>query len=154
MFLPRFGIRLVLPEQYSEVKYFGYGPDESYIDKHHACYKSLFMTSVDEMFENYLKPQENGAHYDTEWMSCTDRYGLGLEVIGEGFSFNTGRYTAHEIAASAHPHELPESHKTVLNLDYGQSGSGSNACGPELLKQYRLDQKEFTMELAMRPIQK
>ena len=76
------------------------------------------------------------------------------EVIGEGFSFNTGRYTAHEIAASAHPHELPESHKTVLNLDYGQSGSGSNACGPELLKQYRLDQKEFTMELAMRPIQK
>ena len=154
MFLPRFGIRLVLPEQYSEVKYFGYGPDESYIDKHHACYKSLFMTSVDEMFENYLKPQENGAHYDTEWMSCTDRYGLGIEVIGEGFSFKTGRYTAHEIAASAHPHELPESHKTVLNLDYGQSGSGSNACGPELLKQYRLDQKEFTMELAMRPIQK
>ena len=42
---------MVLPEQYSEVKYLGFGADESYIDKHHACYKSLFMTSVDEMFE-------------------------------------------------------------------------------------------------------
>ncbi|MBQ7916579.1 MAG: hypothetical protein IJ315_07310, partial [Firmicutes bacterium] len=153
-FLPRFGIRLVLPEEFNQVEYFGYGPDESYQDKHHASYKSHFKSDVDSMFECYLKPQENGAHYDTEWMSLSDGYGLGLEVLGESFSFNASRYTSQEIAASAHPHQLPESHKTVLNLDYGQSGTGSNSCGPQLLPQYRMDEKHFNFELQMRPMHK
>ena len=87
-------------------------------------------------------------------MSLSDGYGLGLEVLGESFSFNASRYTSQEIAASAHPHQLPESHKTVLNLDYGQSGTGSNSCGPQLLPQYRMDEKHFNFELQMRPMHK
>lgn len=152
-FLPRFGLRLILPAEYDQIEYFGYGPDESYVDKHHASYKSLFAAQVDGMFENYLKPQENGAHYDTEWLRCTDRYGTGLEVVGKSFSMNAARYTPQEIAAASHPHELPEAVKTVLHMDYAQSGSGSNSCGPELLPVYRLNEKQFTFELQMQPIQ-
>ena len=85
LYLPRFGIRLILPEEFDQIEYFGYGPGESYVDKHRASYKSHFSTQVDQMFENYLKPQENGAHYDTEWMCCTNRYGMGIEAAGDGF---------------------------------------------------------------------
>lgn len=153
-YLPRFGIRLILPEELDQVEYFGYGPFESYVDKHRASYKSYFVTQVDEMFQNYLKPQENGARYDTEWMCCTDRGGMGIEAAGRSFSFNAGRYTPQELSQAAHPYELPESHKTVLQLDYGQSGSGSNSCGPQLLPVYRMNQKEFVMELELRPVQR
>ena len=38
-FLPRFGIRVFMPERFRQVEYFGYGPHESYIDKHQASYK-------------------------------------------------------------------------------------------------------------------
>lgn len=154
LYLPRFGIRLILPEEFDQIEYFGYGPGESYVDKHRASYKSHFSTQVDQMFENYLKPQENGAHYDTEWMCCTNRYGMGIEAAGDGFSFNAGRYTPQELGGAQHPYELPESHKTVLQLDYAQSGSGSNSCGPQLLPKYRMDEKEFGMELQLRPVQR
>lgn len=152
-FLPRFGLRLILPKEYDQVEYFGYGPGESYVDKHQASYKSLFVTRVDDMFENYLKPQENGAHYDTEWMRCTDRQGLGLEIVGKSFSMNAMRYTPQQIASAGHLYELPKTDQTVLHFDYAQSGSGSNSCGPELLPAYRLNEQQFTWELQMQPIE-
>ncbi len=152
-FLPRFGLRLILPREYDQVEYFGYGPGESYADKHQASYKSLFVTQVDDMFENYLKPQENGAHYDTEWMRCTDLQGLGLEIVGKSFSMNAMRYTPQQIASAGHPYELPKTDQTVLHFDYAQSGSGSNSCGPELLPAYRLNEQQFTWELQMQPIE-
>ena len=37
-FLPRIGLRLFLDKNFSNVNYFGYGPEESYADKHQACY--------------------------------------------------------------------------------------------------------------------
>ena len=152
-FLPRFGVRLGLPDSFDRISYFGCGPDESYRDKHHASYKSRFDARVRDMFENYLKPQENGAHMNTQWLRVTNAAGMGLEIIGDDFSFNASPYTPHEIADSAHPYELPESRTTWLILDYAQSGCGSNSCGPQLLPQYRLSEKEFSFSLQIRPIQ-
>lgn len=153
-FLPRFGLRLTLPEQYDHITYFGYGPNESYIDKHQSSWKARFEDRVDAMFENYLKPQENGAHYDTQWMQCTDNNGNGLAFTAPSFSFNASRYTVHELAAAAHPYQLPESHKVVLQLDYAQSGVGSNSCGPELAEKYRLNEKDIHFELVILPVNK
>ncbi len=154
LYLPRYGLLLPLKEDYDRVRYFGYGPDESYQDKHHASYKSLFAGTVKGLFENYLKPQENGAHYDTQWVSVRDANGFGIEAAGASFSFNASPYTPHEIAASGHPYQLPESHRTILILDYMQSGSGSNSCGPRLLPQYQFTEKEFHFEIELLPDRK
>ncbi len=152
MFLPRYGVRMTLDKALDQVEYYGYGPGESYRDKHRASYKSRFAAKASRMFENYLKPQENGAHYDTEWLRITDSVGCGLEVRGESFSFGISPYTPHELAEAGHPHELPPVKKYELALDYAQSGCGSNSCGPELLPQYRLSEKEFMFHLVMRPV--
>ena len=61
--LPRFGLRLFLPRAMENVTYYGIGPDESYIDKRRAGYHSLFETNLDELHEDYIRPQENGSHY-------------------------------------------------------------------------------------------
>ncbi len=85
-FLPRFGLRLVMPEGSEGVEYFGYGPHESYIDKRRSTWKSRFSSTVDGMHEDYLRPQENGSHYDTEWAAITGERGAGFSSSGRRVS--------------------------------------------------------------------
>jgi len=152
-FLPRFGLQLVMPKGNETVEYFGYGPHESYIDKHHSTYKSRFSNTVDGMFENYLMPQENGSHYATEWAAVTNLQGVGMLFIGmEDFSFNVAHYTPEDLTDAKHPYELKKRDETIVNLDYMMSGLGSNSCGPALAEKYRFSKTEFSFKLRMKPI--
>lgn len=83
-FLPRFGLRWTLPAGFEQVSYFGYGPRESYVDKRQSTWKSRFATTVDAMYEPYLKPQENGSHFGTEWASVANALGEGVCFTASG----------------------------------------------------------------------
>lgn len=153
-FLPRFGLQFMMPRATEEVEYFGFGPHESYIDKHRSVKKGKFLTTVDGLFENYLMPQENGSRYGTEWVIVSNALGMGLKLTSnnEHFSFNASHYTPEDLAAAGHPHELPKRRETIVNADYKMSGVGSNSCGPELLEKYRLSEREFTFHLKLTPM--
>ncbi len=152
-FLPRFGLQLSMPKGNELVEYFGYGPQESYIDKRRAVWKSRFDSTVDGMHENYIMPQENGSHYATEWAAVTNLLGMGLLFIGrDDFSFNASHYTPEDLTKAQHIYELKRRDETVVNIDYMQSGIGSNSCGPELLPQYRLSRDSIHFELRIKPI--
>lgn len=152
-FLPRFGIRLFLPKKICEVEYFGYGPYESYVDKHRASYLGQFKAKVEDMHEDYIKPQENGSHWGCHYVKLLSKDGIGLAATNnETFSFNVSRYTQEELTEKQHNFELEESGSTVLCLDYTQSGIGSNSCGPELSEKYRLDYQRFDFNLTFKPI--
>ena len=136
-FLPRFGVRLFLDNDFENVEYYGYGPFESYVDKRRASYKDAFSATVSELHEDYIKPQENGSHCGCEELTLTNRSGVKIHVFGEDFSFNASHYTEEELSTKMHNFELQESGCTVLCIDGEMSGIGSNSCGPELAKQYR-----------------
>ena len=55
------------------------------------------------------------------------------------------------ITKKKHNFELETSNYTVLCLDYAQNGIGSNSCGPELKKEYRLDEETFTFKVKLIP---
>ncbi|MBR6874107.1 MAG: glycoside hydrolase family 2 [Ruminococcus sp.] len=63
--LPRFGIRIFADKALDSAEWFGYGPRESYIDKHRASYVGRFSAKVSEMYEPYIRPQENSSHFGT-----------------------------------------------------------------------------------------
>lgn len=152
-FLPRFGLQLCMPKGNEHVEYFGYGPHESYVDKHRSTRKSRFDTTVDFSHENYLKPQENGSHYKTEWATVSNSLGMGLLFIGmDDFSFNVSHYTPHDLTNASHPFKLKRREETIVNIDYGLSGIGSNSCGPELLHAYRLSQSDICFNLRIKPV--
>ena len=146
-FLPRFGLRMSLPDDFDKVKYFGYGPYESYGDKKGASYPALFETDVDALFEDYIVPQENGAHCGCRYMSISGADG-GINVTGEDFSFNASRYTLEELTRKRHNFELEKSGGVELCIDYRQSGIGSNSCGPELAPEERVE-GEFVFEVCI-----
>ena len=159
-FLPRFGLRLFLPESMAEVTYCGVGPWESYADKRQASHYGLFHSTVRDMHEDYIRPQENGAHtgcdYVTVQNSSLELTAVDLAIAEKStarkdtFSFQISEYTQEELTRKAHNYELERSPYTVLCLDYAQSGVGSNSCGPELLEKYRLDAKRFVFEIGLR----
>ncbi|WP_339233710.1 glycoside hydrolase family 2 TIM barrel-domain containing protein [Paenibacillus sp. FSL R5-0517] len=155
-FLPRFALRLVMPEGNEEIEYYGHGPHEAYLDKHHSTRKSRYVTTVDSMFEHYGMPQENGSRYGTEWVIVSNELGMGLWIASpnETFSLNASHYTVADLEIAKHPHELSKRKETILHLDYKMSGVGSGSCGPQLLPAYQLAEREIVFDLTLRPIYK
>ena len=85
--LPRFGVRMFLDKKLSAVRYFGMGPQESYCDKHQAASHGLYQANVDDLHEDYIRPQENGSHYDCEYVELNNsRYGIVVSAEN-AFSF-------------------------------------------------------------------
>lgn len=152
-FLPRFGVRMFLPKTMNTVEYYGYGPYESYIDKHQASYMGRFKENVKAMHEDYIKPQENGSHYNCSYVTLCDKEQTGLlAYTAQSFSFNASPYTQEELTTKAHHYELVESDYTVFCLDYIQSGIGSNSCGPLLLEAYQLKDTTFNFDFTLVPL--
>ncbi|PWL44819.1 MAG: beta-galactosidase [Clostridiales bacterium] len=150
--LPRFGIRAFLPNQMEQVEYFGYGPNESYMDKRRSSWLSRFDSTVRELHENYLKPQENGSHFGCRYACLSDGETALFASSSDTFSFNGSHYTQEELGSKKHAYELTESGHTVLCLDYKQYGIGSGSCGPAPQKEYRFEELEFTFRLELSPV--
>ncbi len=145
--LPRFGIRMFLPQEMNTASYYGMGPQESYCDKHRASCHGYYSSPVAEMHEDYVKPQENGSHYDCDYV-ILEGGGSSLAVAGaKAFSFNASCYTQEELTDKKHNYELEPCGSTVLCIDYAQNGIGSNSCGPGLLEKYQFTEEKFDFQL-------
>ena len=152
--LPRFGIRMFLNKKMNEVTYFGMGPQESYRDKHQASCHGLFRSKVAQMHEDYIRPQENGSHYDCDYVEITSgQYGIAA-VSNDSFSFNVSVYTQEELERALHNYELEESDSTVFCMDYAMNGIGSNSCGPDVLDKYRFAEEAFRFQFELIPFVK
>lgn len=152
--LPRFGLRMFLNQNMDKVQYYGMGPMESYCDKHRASSHGIYEGFVEDFHEDYIRPQENGSHYDCSYVTVeSDHY--KLEALAEKtFCFNISAYTQEELTEKKHNFELQPSDNIILCLDYAQNGIGSNSCGPDLLEKYRLDCKEFEFGIKLIPYRK
>lgn len=139
--LPRFGLRFFTKGK--KIKYCGYGPYESYSDKHLCTYLSEFKDDVTNMYEDYIKPQENGSHYGTRYVE-TKFFNIKSETP---FSFSALKYTQEELTEKMHNFELKKCKDTVLCIDYKQNGIGQNSCGPLTQKQYRFDETHFSFSI-------
>ena len=149
--LPRFGVRIFLDKKLSDARYFGMGPQESYRDKHQAASHGLYRANVRDLHEDYIRPQENGSHYDCRYVELNNsRYGMAA-FSESTFSFNASYYTQEELEKKTHNYELAESDSVVLCVDYALNGIGSNSCGPVVLDQYRFNDVLFRFQFTLVP---
>ena len=149
--LPRFGVRMFLDKKLADTRYFGMGPQESYRDKHQAASHGLYRANVRDLHEDYIRPQENGSHYDCGYVELNNsRYGI-VASAEKAFSFNASYYTQEELEKKTHNYELIESDSVVFCVDYALNGIGSNSCGPVVLDQYRFDDVLFRFQFTLIP---
>ena len=139
-YFPRLGLRFSMPREVERLVYFGRGPMECYEDKRLAARLSRFETTVTQNYEPYPYPQENGAHGDTAWLAATTLSGHGLlfEKESAAFSFDASHFGTEQLMRAQYEYELKEEDRTYIHIDYRQSGSGSNSCGPVLDEAYQL----------------
>ncbi len=144
-YLPRLGFSCQVRE--TKFSYFGYGPQEAYVDMHHGARMGRYHSRAEHEYVPYMKPQEHGSHYNTKELSM----GGFSFTSKQGFSANVSQYTTEELEKKAHGYELEPAAFTQLRLDYKVSGLGSNSCGPELSSAYQLKQEQVVFSFTLRP---
>ena len=151
--LPRIGLRMFLDSSLNMVEYFGIGSGESYIDKCRSGKHGIFTSSVGDLHEDYIRPQENGSHFDCDYVRL-EGGGASFTAASaddQTFSFNASCYPQEELGRKRHNYELKECGDTVLCIDHKMAGIGSKSCGPDLSPQYRVSADTYRFSLFLRP---
>ncbi len=139
--LPRFGLTLEMPEEFTNVEYYGMGPDENLCDIYAQSIIGVYETTVDEMYEPYIRPQDSGNRTQVRYLSVTDDNGAGIKFVFDDdyFSFNARPYTQMLLQNAKHREDLHSEKTVVVNIDGFIRGTGTASCGPDVLKQFELD---------------
>jgi beta-galactosidase/beta-glucuronidase len=151
--LPRVGVTLTLPPACQQFSWYGRGPHETYSDRLLSGHVSVYRSTVDGEFVPYVKPQEHGNKTGVRWAALTDLSGAGLLAVGmPQLEVSAHPFTAHDMAAAAHPHQVRRRDEITLNLDCAQAGSGTEACGPGVLPQYELRARSYRYAVRLRAL--
>lgn len=153
--LPRVGMQLQMPEEYNNWQWLGLGPHENYVDRKRGAWVGQFEGKIEELFHQYIDPQESSNRCEVRWASFTDDEGKGLKFLSYGerlLEVSAYPCLPHDIELADHNYELPNQSFNVINIDYGQMGlGGTTSWGALPLDQYllksgRLYQYKFLIE--------
>lgn len=151
--IPCIGFTLGINNQCDQVSWYGRGPGENYPDSQQASRIDVWHSTVDEMFENYPFPQNNGNRQQVRWASLTNRHGNGLLVVPQQpINFSAWPYTGEMIHAAQHCNELQRCDAITLNLDHQLLGLGSNSWGSEVLDSWRVWFRPFRYGFTLLPM--
>ncbi len=129
--IPRFGMRMSLPEGFETLRWFGRGPQETYWDRCDARI-GLYEGVVDAQYFNYTEPTESGNKVDVRWAALTNKKGVGLLAVGMPLlSVCALHWTAEDLTTDgrsgpSHTYEVTHRDDIYLNLDWHQMGVGGD----------------------------
>ena len=166
--LPRVGTQVHLRKRFSNLRWYGRGPHENYIDRNSSALVGIYNSTVAEQYTPYIRPQENGYKTDTRWITLTDNEGRGILVSGNPLISFAALHYLHEDFASpgnlannrpdafrvnTHTIDLVERDLVALNIDLGQMGvGGDNSWGARTHPEYRFENSQYTYSFRLRGI--
>ena len=141
--MPEFGMMFKLDADYDTVKWYGFGPQETYADRQHGGKFGVYENKVADNITEYLVPQESGNKCSVRYAKVMDKKGRGMLFFGDELSFSALPYTPHELENAAHHFELPPIHYTVVRVAKKQMGvGGDDSWGSHTHPEYLLDVSE------------
>jgi beta-galactosidase len=158
--LPRFGMTMAIPKSYDKVVWYGRGPHENYWDRKTSALVGVYKSTVRELFEPYISPQENGYRTDVRWVAFLNDKGTALLAVGLPLiCFSALHYTNEDLTQQSrgtmHPTDLKERDFVFLNLDYKQMGvGGDDSWGARPHPQYTLPAQEYSYQFRLKPVMK
>ena len=149
-FIPRIGIEMRLPGEMKNIAWYGLGPEENYCDMKSAARMGIYRRAVEEMHEEYAKPQENGHREDVRWLAAGDEEESLLICSDKGVGINVHDYTTEDLERARHAGEIRRCGETVIHMDAKHSGLGSNSCGEEQTYANKTKLNDYSMRLVFR----
>jgi beta-galactosidase len=157
--LPRFGVRMSVPQALENLAWFGRGPHESYVDRQESAAVGRYTSTVTAQYHPYVRPQEHGNHTDVRWLAVTDEHGVGLLVVGSPLlsaaathhwpeDYDRGRGEGQLTTADLKPRA-----DVLLHLDLGQMGvGGDTSWGARTHAEYTLPARPYAVSFWLRPL--
>ncbi|MGJ8658564.1 MAG: glycoside hydrolase family 2 TIM barrel-domain containing protein [Cellulophaga fucicola] len=148
----RVGLTMGISKQLKNTSYYGNGPYENYSDRKRNSEIGEYHFKTDDMFTNYVMPQENGNRTETRWLKLTSGKKSGITITGvPEFNFSVWPYSSENIEQAKHPFDLVPEDFYTLNIDYAQTGLGGTLSN--LLPQYTLKSGEYNFQFLIQPLQ-
>ncbi|KAB5344995.1 DUF4981 domain-containing protein [Bacteroides salyersiae] len=138
----RLGMQLQLPADMNQIRYYGRGPHENYVDRKNSAFVGVYDTTADGMAEeHYVRSQSMGNREDIRWITVTGENKSGIKVSSKDrLAFSALHYTDKDLWDAQHDFKLDGIRRPeiYLNLDCMQQGLGNASCGPVPLAEYRI----------------
>jgi beta-galactosidase len=151
LWLPRIGLTMTLDKSLNRVTWYGRGPQENYPDRKTGYKVGIYSSTVEDMYEPYLLPQDYGLRTGNRWLRMTDESGAGLEFsMDQHFNFNVYPYSTDNLTKAVYTYQLQEQDGITLNLDYSTSGVGCTA--RSIFNAYRVMPQSYERKVKIRPV--
>jgi beta-galactosidase len=149
--LPRIGVQWILNKSLGNIEWYGRGPQENYPDRKSGYKTGIYKSTVTDMYEPYLMPQDYGLRCDNRWVKMTDANGVGLEFSGDKiFNFSAHPYTTENLTKAIYTYQLHPSDEITFNLDYATSGVGCTDLS--VFPEYQVLPRRYDFKVTIRPI--
>ncbi len=160
--LPKLGLEVRLGRQFDQFTWLGRGPMESYPDRKQAMDVGLYSGLVQDQYQQYVRPQENGNKEDVRWAAFTDRQGTGIVFQAwEHLAVTASHFDPVDVDNSRHENGEPRKYipfyqrnETIVSLDAQQMGLGGASCGPGPLQQYLCKPGTRSWRVSFKPVRK
>ena len=140
--MPKFGMRMRIPADYTQIKYYGRGPWENYPDRKRSAFLGIYEMPLSEYETEYIHPQDNGNRCDIRWFEISSA-GKAEELRIDGnqpLCIRAWDYGEEDLEGVRHPNDIKRGRFVNLNIDANIHGvGGTDTWGKRTLPQYTID---------------
>ena len=138
--IPKFGMRMRLPADFTNIEYYGRGPWENYPDRKRSAFLGRYQMPLSEFETEYIHPQDNGCRTDVRWFNiASQEHALHIEGL-QPLCIRAWDYGEEDLEMAKHPHEINRGRFVNLNIDQNIHGVGGvDTWGQRTLPQYTID---------------
>lgn len=146
--MPKFGMRMRLPANYTAITYYGRGPWENYPDRKRSAFLGKYQMPLSAYETDYLHPQDNGNRCDIRWFEISSApAAVGspaartLRIEGcQPLCIRAWDYGEEDLEGVHHPSDIQHGRFVNLNIDANIHGvGGTDTWGKRTLPQYTID---------------
>ena len=138
--IPKFGMRMRLPADMTQIEYYGRGPWENYPDRNRSAFLGRYKMSLSEYETEYIHPQDNSCRTDVRWFNIASQ-NRTLHIEGcQPLCIRAWDYDEKELEQAQHPYEIQRGEFVNVNIDLNVHGVGGiDTWGQRTLPQYTID---------------
>lgn len=136
--MPKFGMRMRIPQNYNTISWYGCGAFENYPDRKTAAFIGLYQLKIEDFIVPYAAPQDNANRSDVRWFAFGAQNSGKIQITGlQPLNFRAWPYTEDDLEAARHDYELPSRDYINLNIDLNTHGvGGDDTWGAKTMDKY------------------
>lgn len=136
--IPKFGMRVRIPETFNTIDWYGRGPYENYPDRKTASLIGLYQAELENFVVPYPAPQDNANRCDVRWLTLTTQNNESFKITGlQPINFRAWPYTEDDLENTRHDYQLPKRDFINLNIDLNIHGvGGDDTWGAKTMEKY------------------